>query len=34
MVLTYGSETWVMTKEIENIINSYERRILGRIDSV
>jgi hypothetical protein len=27
----YGSETWVMTKKIENIINSYERKILRRI---
>jgi hypothetical protein len=30
-VLMYGSETWVMTKKIENIINSYERKILRRI---
>jgi hypothetical protein len=27
----YGSETWIMTKKIENIINSYERQILRRI---
>jgi hypothetical protein len=27
----YGSETWVMPKKIENIINSYERKILRRI---
>jgi hypothetical protein len=27
----YGSETWVMTRKIENIINSYERKILRRI---
>jgi hypothetical protein len=27
----YGSETWVMTKKIENRINSYERKILRRI---
>jgi hypothetical protein len=27
----YGSETWVMTKKIENIINSYEKKILRRI---
>jgi hypothetical protein len=30
-VLTYGSETWVMIKKTENIINSYERTILRRI---
>jgi hypothetical protein len=30
-VLMYGSETWVMTKKIENIINSHERKILRRI---
>jgi hypothetical protein len=30
-VLIYGSEIWVMTKKIENIINSYERKILRRI---
>jgi hypothetical protein len=30
-VLMYGSETWVMTKKIENIINSYERKILRSI---
>jgi hypothetical protein len=30
-VLTYGSETWVMTKKTENIINSYERKILRKI---
>jgi hypothetical protein len=24
----YGSETWVMTKKTENIINSYERKIM------
>jgi hypothetical protein len=27
----YGSETRVMTKKTENIINSYERKILRRI---
>jgi hypothetical protein len=27
----YGSETWVMTKKLENIINSCERKILRRI---
>jgi hypothetical protein len=27
----YGSETWVMTKKIENIINSYEGKILIRM---
>jgi hypothetical protein len=27
----YGSETWVMTKKTENIITSYERKILRRI---
>jgi hypothetical protein len=27
----YGSETWVMTKKTENIINSYKRKILRRI---
>jgi hypothetical protein len=27
----YGSETWIMTKKIENIISSYERKILRRI---
>jgi hypothetical protein len=27
----YEGETWVMTKKVENIINSYERKILGRI---
>jgi hypothetical protein len=27
----YGSETWVMAKKIDNIINSYERKILRRI---
>jgi hypothetical protein len=26
----YGSETWAITKKIENIINSYERKILSR----
>jgi hypothetical protein len=30
-VLMYGNETWVMTKKTENIINSYERKILRRI---
>jgi hypothetical protein len=30
-VLMYGSETWDMTKKIENIINSYERKILRSI---
>jgi hypothetical protein len=28
---TSGSETWVMTKKIENVINSYERKILRMI---
>jgi hypothetical protein len=29
----YGSETWVKTKKTENIINSYERKILrGYLD--
>jgi hypothetical protein len=27
----HGSETWVMTKKIENVINSYERKILRRM---
>jgi hypothetical protein len=27
----YGREAWVMTEKIENIINSYERKILRRI---
>jgi hypothetical protein len=27
----YGSETWVMTKKIENIINSHERKILRKL---
>jgi hypothetical protein len=27
----YGSETWVMKNKIENIINSYERKILRRL---
>jgi hypothetical protein len=27
----YDSETWVMTKKLENIINSYERKILRGI---
>jgi hypothetical protein len=27
----YGSETWVITKKTENIISSYERKILRRI---
>jgi hypothetical protein len=27
----YGNETWVMTKKIENRINSYERKLLRRI---
>jgi hypothetical protein len=30
-VLMYGSETWVMTKKIVNIINSYEMKILRRL---
>jgi hypothetical protein len=27
----YGCETWVMTREIENITNSWESKILRRI---
>jgi hypothetical protein len=27
----HGSKTWVMTKKIENIINSHEWKILRRI---
>jgi hypothetical protein len=30
-VLMYGSETWVVTNKIENVIYSYERKILRRI---
>jgi hypothetical protein len=30
-VLMYGSQTWVMTKKIENTIYSYERKILRTI---
>jgi hypothetical protein len=30
-VLTYGSETWALSKNSENALNAFERKILRRI---
>jgi hypothetical protein len=30
-VLTYGSETWTLFKNSENVLSTFERKILSRI---